>query len=384
MSLYSTLKDSRFLINHYLTQSLNHLSDQAAMTLFSLKNVKVASSQTAFNPDGNPIADTVEMTMRSSSIGSNCVDLQFYYDPYDWSFPPDLIIHGLLIKPSLADLGLDESWDHEDPANLSKVLGKLSRMMQHGERQRVKMCDNERIQEMDCSLIPGLDGPTKVVFAVPFFIAYVQKGKKKQLKVVAKIQFLISDLLPNDVTAAQSKLEALSTFDHLEILKGISEISKHEPITSYMERVSRRVQDHFEKLERGQQMRKEFIEAMVSTFRENLLECDIVNHTYASFMFIVPREKHRTESQPTAIASFYVSDTFPDEYPKLTLSAPMMPSNSFVLAPVPEVIPITRYSPRWGAERIVVEIWEQLYEEIPRYHARMHHLCSSSASLKTQ
>lgn len=56
--------------------------------------------------------------------------VQFYFDPYDWSFPPDLIIHGLLLSPSLADLGLDESWDHEDPRNLSKVLGKLSRMMQ--------------------------------------------------------------------------------------------------------------------------------------------------------------------------------------------------------------------------------------------------------------
>jgi hypothetical protein len=34
------------------------------------------------------------------------------------------------MKPSLTDLGLDDTWDHEDPANLSKVLKKLSYMMQ--------------------------------------------------------------------------------------------------------------------------------------------------------------------------------------------------------------------------------------------------------------
>jgi len=56
--------------------------------------------------------------------------VQFFYDPYDWSFPPDLLINGQLIKPSLEDLGLDESWDKNDPSNLSNVLGKLSRMMQ--------------------------------------------------------------------------------------------------------------------------------------------------------------------------------------------------------------------------------------------------------------
>jgi len=74
MSLYTTPKDSQFLINPYLSQSLTHLSEHASMTLFSLKNVSVGSSQTVFNPDGNPIADSVKMTMRSSSIGSNAVD----------------------------------------------------------------------------------------------------------------------------------------------------------------------------------------------------------------------------------------------------------------------------------------------------------------------
>ena len=56
--------------------------------------------------------------------------MQLFYDPYDWSFPPDIILHGLFMKPSLTDLGLDDTWDHEDPANLSKVLKKLSYMMQ--------------------------------------------------------------------------------------------------------------------------------------------------------------------------------------------------------------------------------------------------------------
>ncbi|KAF9943152.1 hypothetical protein BGZ67_006520 [Mortierella alpina] len=360
MSLYTTPKDSRFLINPYLSQSLTHLSEHAAMTLFSLKNVSVGSSQTVFNPDGNPVADSVKMTMRSSSIGCNSVNLQFYFDPYDWSFPPDLIIQGFLLSPSLADLGLDETWDHEDPRNLSKVLGKLSRMM----------------QEMDCSLIPGVDGPTKVVFAVPFFITYAQQGKQKQLKVVAKIQYLISALVPNDVTAAKSKLEVLSAFEHPDILQGVPEIAKHEPITSYMERASRRVQDFFERQERAQKMRKEFIETMVITFRENLLECDIRNHTYASFMFTVQKEK-----PATAIATFYVADTFPEIYPKLTLTSPMMPSDCFKPAPAPEVIPIRRYSPRWDADRIVKEIWEQLWEDIPHYHAKMVQLSSSAASM---
>lgn len=56
--------------------------------------------------------------------------VQFFYDPYDWSFPPDLIIHGSSIKPSLSEIGLDDSWDHEDPANLSRVLSKLARIIQ--------------------------------------------------------------------------------------------------------------------------------------------------------------------------------------------------------------------------------------------------------------
>ncbi|KAI8597035.1 hypothetical protein EDD21DRAFT_229614 [Dissophora ornata] len=389
MALYSTPKGSQHKRSHYLTQSLSHLSEQAGMTLFTIKDVSLGCSQTVFNPDGNPIADIVEITMRSSTINGNTVDLQFYYDPYDWSFPPDLIIHGLPINPSLSDVGLDDSWDYNDPANLSKVLGKLSRMMQHGERQRVAMCDNERIQveysclhemeEMECCLIPGVDGPTKVLFAVPFYIPYTYEGRKHRAKVVAKIQFLISSLMPNDVTAVQSNIEALSRLECPELLQSISEMGKHESIVSFIERVSKKISEHFERLGRGRQMKKEFIEVITATFRSQLLECDVVDYTYASFLFTVPKDKSRGEA--TAIATLYVPDDFPNEIPKLTLTAPVMPNNSYSPTPLAEVIPISRYSPRWDSNRIVDEIWEQLWDEIPRYHSKLSHPGTSSASL---
>ncbi|KAG0366804.1 hypothetical protein BGZ54_004858 [Gamsiella multidivaricata] len=350
MSLYITAKGSPYNRSHYLNQSLHHLAEQYGMTLFSVKDVNLSCSQTVFNPDGNPIADILEITMRASTIGSKTVDLQFFYDPYDWSFPPDLIIHGLSTNPSLSDLGLDDSWDHEDPANLSRVLGKLSRMMQHGERQRVALCDNERIQveysclhdmeEMDCCLIPGMDGPTKVLFAVPFHIAYHSNGKKRRTKVVAKIQFLISSLVPNDITAAQSKLEVLSSFEYPELIQSVSEISKEEPITAYIERVTKRVTDHFERQGRSRQLKKEFIETITTTFKP-----------------------------------------FPDEYPKMTMTAPVMPGDSYTATPPPEAIPIKRYSPRWGADRIVTEIWEQLWDDIPRFHTKLLHMASSQTTL---
>ncbi|KAF9171600.1 hypothetical protein BGX20_007280 [Mortierella sp. AD010] len=367
MSLYTTPKGSHHIRSHYLAQSLNYLADHAGMTLFSLKNLNLGSSQTVLNPDGNPIADVVEITMRSSTIGSNTVDLQFFYDPYDWSFPPDLIIHGLHTRPSLKDLGLDSSWDHNDPANLSRVLGKLSRIMQARIFGDV---------EMDCSLIPGIDGPTKVVFAVPFYVVYTADGKKRRMKVVAKIQFVISSLVPNDVTAVQSKIETLSPFSHPELIQSITEIGKHEPIVSYIERVTKKITDHFEKDERGKRLRKDFIETITSTFRENLLECDIVNNTFASFLFSVPKDMSRPDVVSTAIATFYLSDRFPEEYPKLTLTSAILPSNSNARTPAPEVIPISRYSPRWDAERIVTEIWEQLWEEIPQYHAKVSQLAA--------
>ncbi|KAF9105025.1 hypothetical protein BGX29_000837 [Mortierella sp. GBA35] len=379
MSIYTTSKNSAHQLSLYLSQALSYLSDHASMTLFSVKRLNVGSSQTVFNPDGTPIADTVHLTMRSSSIGSNTVDLQLFYDPYDWSFPPDIILHGLLMKPSLSDLGLDNTWDHEDPANLSKVLKRLSYMMQHDERQRVALCENERIQEMDCCLIPGIDGPTKVIFAVPFYIEFQDQGATQQIKLVAKIQFLISSLVPNDVAAVKSRIEPLSSFDYPDLLRNTPDIGKHEPVTEYIGRVSMKVTERFDKLQRRREMKKEMIETLVETFKGNLLECDLVNHTFASFLFMVNRDKGR-DTQATAIATFYLSDTFPDEYPKLTLAAPLLPSASYLPTPEPEVIQINRYSPRWGAQRIVTEIWEQLWEEIPRFYTKALHFATAPSS----
>ncbi|KAF9339664.1 hypothetical protein BGZ91_005152 [Linnemannia elongata] len=386
MSIYTKPKNSDLQLSLYLSQALSYLSEHASMTLFSVRKLNVGSSQKVFNPDGSPIADNIQLTMRSSSIGSNSVDLQLFYDPYDWSFPPDIILHGLFMKPSLTDLGLDDSWDHEDPANLSKVLKKLSYMMQHDERQRVARCDNERIQieygclqdqeEMDCCLIPGVDGPTKVIFAVPFYINFQDQGVNQQIKLVAKIQFLISSLVPNDVAAVKSQIEPLSTFDYPDLLRGVPDIGKHEAVMDYIERVSKRITEHFDKIQRSREMKKEMIETLVGTFRQNLLECDLVNYTFASFMLIVNRDKGR-DGTASAIATFYLSDSFPDEYPKLTLSAPLLPSSSYLPTPEPEVIPIKLYSPRWAAERIVTEIWEQLYDEIPRFYTKALHFASA-------
>ncbi|KAF9924117.1 hypothetical protein FBU30_005857 [Linnemannia zychae] len=389
MSIYTKPKNSDLQLSLYLSQALSYLSDHASMTLFSVRKLNVSSSQRVFNPDGAPIADVVQLTMRSSSIGSNSVDLQLFYDPYDWSFPPDIILHGLYMKPSLADLGLDDSWDHEDPANLSKMLKKLSYMMQHDERQRVAMCDNERIQveysclheqeEMDCCLIPGIDGPTKVIFAVPFCVNFHYQGANQNIKLVAKIQFLISSLVPNDVAAVKSHIEQLTTFDYPDLLRGVPDIAKHESVMEYIARVSKKITEHFDKAHRRREMKKEMIDTLVKTFRPNLLECDLANHTFASFLFIVNREKGR-DGTASAIATFYLSDSFPDEYPKLTLAVPLMPSSSYLPTPEPEVIPIKLYSPRWSAERIVTEIWEQLWEEIPRFYSKTFHLTSAPSS----
>ncbi|KAF9583940.1 hypothetical protein BGW38_008057 [Lunasporangiospora selenospora] len=381
MSLYTTAKNSRFLLNHYLSQSLNYLSEQAAMTLFSLRNVNVGSSQTVFNPNGSPIADRVEMTMRVSSIGTNTIDLRFFYDPHNWAFPPDLIIQGMSAKLSPSDIGLDHTWNYEDPSNLGKVLTKISRLNQHDERQRVATFENERIQveysclqdreEMDCHLIPGSDGPTKVLFAVPFFVSYSEHGKAKEIKAVAKIQFLVSSLVPNGVAAAKSKIETLSPLSHRELLNDAPEIGIREPITTYIDRITKRVADHFAKEERAHQLKIELVEMLASHFKTNLLEYDTINHTYAAFMFTVPVERLRPESYPTAIATFYMPDNFPDEYPKLTLSAVVTPTTAYASLPPPETIPIVRYSPRWGAERILTELWEQLWDEIPQFHSKV-------------
>jgi len=49
----------------------------------------------------------------------------------------------------------------------------------------------------------------QVLFAVPFHVPYTQDGKKRRLKVVAKIQYFISSLMPNEVSNAKSRLETL-------------------------------------------------------------------------------------------------------------------------------------------------------------------------------
>ncbi|KAG0073136.1 hypothetical protein BGZ90_011670 [Linnemannia elongata] len=315
MSIYTKPKNSDLQLSLYLSQALSYLSEHASMTLFSVRKLNVGSSQKVFNPDGSPIADNIQLTMRSSSIGSNSVDLQLFYDPYDWSFPPDIILHGLFMKPSLTDLGLDDSWDHEDPANLSKVLKKLSYMMQcsmmsdrewhgatmSGYKSSMDAFRTKR-QEMDCCLIPGVDGPTKVIFAVPFYINFQDQGVNQQIKLVAKIQFLISSLVPNDVAAVKSQIEPLSTFDYPDLLRGVPDIGKHEAVMDYIERVSKRITEHFDKIQRRREMKKEMIETLVGTFRQNLLECDLVNYTFASFMLIVNRDKGR-DGTASAIAT---------------------------------------------------------------------------------
>ncbi|KAF9156423.1 hypothetical protein BG015_005392 [Linnemannia schmuckeri] len=348
MSIYTKPKNSDLQLSLYLSQALSHLSDHASMTLFSVRKLNVGSSQKVFNPDGAPIADNVELTMRSSSIGSNSVDLQLFYDPYDWSFPPDIILHGLFMKPSLTDLGLDDTWDHEDPANLSKVLKRLSYMMQ-------------------------------VIFAVPFYINFQDQRANQQIKLVAKIQFLISSLVPNDVAAVKSHIEPLSTLDYPDLLRGVPDIGKHEPVMEYIERVSKKITEHFDKIRRRREMKKEMIETLVNFFRPHLLEYDSVNHTMASFMLAVSRDKSR-DGIATAVTTFYLPDSFPDEYPRVTLSAPLLPSSSYLPTPEPEVIAIQLYSPRWGAERIITEIWEQLWEDIPRFYSKALHLASAPSS----
>lgn len=79
MSIYTKPKNSDLQLSLYLSQALSYLSDHASMTLFSVRKLNVGSSQKVFNPDGSPIADNVQLTMRSSSIGSNSVDCKTYF-----------------------------------------------------------------------------------------------------------------------------------------------------------------------------------------------------------------------------------------------------------------------------------------------------------------
>ncbi|KAG0348720.1 hypothetical protein BG004_004434 [Podila humilis] len=380
MALYTTVSGSNNLLSYHLSQSLSYLAAQSNMTLFTLKNVSTSSTQTVFNPDAHPVADIVEIALRSSSIGGQNVHLQFYYNPYNWEIPPDLIILGSTIKPSLADIGLDNTWDYQDPSNLSKVLGKLSRMLQHGERQRVASFDNERIQveysclsdheEMDCCLIPASDGPTKVLFAVPFYIEYTANGTNHKIKVSS---------LMGDVSQAFSSIEFLSSFEHRDILKSIPPIGLRESITEFLERITSTVIKYFEKLERSHFMQKELIDELVKTFRTNLLECDMSNYTYVAFLFQVPRETSKSDAIPAAVVTIYVNETFPETFPKITIAMPIISSSELAQASQPVVMPLERYSPRWNAERIVETIWKQLIEDIPMYHNKL-----TKAHLKRQ
>lgn len=73
MALFATVTGSNNLLSYDLNRSLAYLSAHSSMTLFSLKNVNTSSTQTVFNPDGHPVADIVELTLRSSSIGGQNV-----------------------------------------------------------------------------------------------------------------------------------------------------------------------------------------------------------------------------------------------------------------------------------------------------------------------
>ncbi|KAF9426223.1 hypothetical protein BGZ94_006807, partial [Podila epigama] len=330
MSIYSTVPGSNNLMSKELNAALTYLSEHASMTLFSLKNVNTSSSRTVFNPDGYPVADVVTLTLRSSSIGGQNVQLQFFYNPYDWTFPPDLIIQGSNITPSLTDLGLDNTWNSQDPSGLSKVLGRISRILQHGERQRVASFENERIQvEYSCL------HENEVLFAVPFYIKYHENGASHSIKACAKIQFLVSSLV-DDVMEALSTIEVLSSFDHPNMIKSIPGIELRESITDYLDRVKRSVSEHFDKLARTRYIKRDFMDAFCTTFRRNLLECDRVNFSYAAVMLRVPNENLKADAHPTAIVTVYISDTFPEQYPKMTLSFPILPSNDNAPVPTPQ------------------------------------------------
>lgn len=74
MVLYSTYAGSPYSTSFYLRQTLKHLGEQEGRTLFTIKSVTLGCSQIVLNPDGKTIADVVEVTMRSSAIGTNTVD----------------------------------------------------------------------------------------------------------------------------------------------------------------------------------------------------------------------------------------------------------------------------------------------------------------------
>ncbi|KAG0227095.1 hypothetical protein BGW42_003153 [Actinomortierella wolfii] len=372
------------------------------------------------------------MAIRASSISPQTFDLEFHFDSYDWTFPPDLIISGSSLRPSLRDIGLDDSWDANDRSCLAKVLARLARMLQasgirrvdhkclsistwlederyqtHEERLKVATLQNERIQfeystlhereEMDCGVIFS-DGPTRVLFAVPFNVSYRYHGRDMHVKAVVKVQYTISALMENNITSVQSNIEFLSEFNHPEITSKLSPIGFEESIHDYIENVQRIIVQEFEKREKGQKLRTSLIEELATTFRRHILECDTEKHYYISMLFNTPsHEASRQDTTCSAIVTVLLTDNFPEEYPKIAFGSPVYPirvqsqlhnphgvtsggggnggggnggDTSHVPDLLTDVITMPLYSPRWDAKRMVEAIWEFLWEEIPRFHER--------------
>ncbi|KAG0231925.1 hypothetical protein BGW41_002008 [Actinomortierella wolfii] len=270
------------------------------------------------------------MAIRASSISPQTFDLEFHFDSYDWTFPPDLIISGSSLRPSLRDIGLDDSWDANDRSCLAK----------HEERLKVATLQNERIQfeystlhereEMDCGVIFS-DGPTRVMFAVPFNVSYRYHGRDMRVKAVVKVQYTISALMENNITSVQSNIEFLSEFTHPEITSKLSPIGFEESIHDYIENVQRIIVQEFEKREKGQKLRTSLIEELATTFRS-----------------------------PHGVASGGGGNS----------GGGNGGDTSHVPDLLTDVITMPLYSPRWDAKRMVEAIWEFLWEEIPRFHER--------------
>ncbi|KAG0265682.1 hypothetical protein DFQ27_000469 [Actinomortierella ambigua] len=401
-------------MNYWVPITLHHaiqcLSKRTGQTLFAVKNVSLHSTRTYHNSAGDRVADILRMAIRTSTISLHTFDLEFHFDSYDWTFPPDLILVGSPLRPSLRDIGLDDSWDAGDRTCLSK----------HEERLKVASLQNERIQfeystlhereEMDCGVVVS-DGPTKVLFAVPFEISYRCNGRDEQKKAVVKVQYTISALVENNVTSVQSNIEFLSDFKHPEITSKLNPIGFDESIHDYIEEVQRTISHEFDRKERGQRLRKSLLDELAATFRKHLLECDTKRHTYISILFNAARDSPRQETYYTAIITIVLTEKFPEEYPKIVFSSPGFPvrvQNSLQnsldtslsggvgsltsggaaggqggsIDLLSETIIMPRYSPRWDAKRMVEAIWEYLWEEIPRFHERVlaHPVNSLSAS----
>ncbi|KAF9974040.1 hypothetical protein BGZ73_002686 [Actinomortierella ambigua] len=387
-------------MNYWVPSTLHHaiqyLSKRTGQTLFAVKNVTLHSTRTHHNSAGDRVADILRMAIRTSTISQQTFDLEFHFDSYDWTFPPDLLLVGSTLRPSLRDIGLDDSWDANDQSCLSK----------HEERVKVASLQNERIQfeystlhereEMDCGVVVS-DGPTRVLFAVPFNISYRNNGQDEQKKAVVKVQYTISALVENNVSSVQSSIEFLSEFNHPDIRSKLDPIGYDESIHDYIEEIQRIITNEFDRRERTQKLRKSLLDQLAITFRKHVLECDTEKHCYISLLFNAPRDGSRQETYYTAIVTILLTEKFPEEYPKIAFSSPGLPiriqksshnllgsnlngglgshnsmlgdgGGSFDL--LSETVTMPLYSPRWDAKRMVEAIWEYLWEEIPRFHDR--------------